>query len=47
MSCDHPTTFGSHRDCGSTDKILLACHVILQDNVIKESCDFMGRSPSR
>ena len=27
--------------------MVLVCHVILQDHVIKGSCDFTGRSPSR
>ena len=27
--------------------IILVCHVVLQDHVIKGSFDFMGRSPSR
>ena len=27
--------------------IILVCHVVLQDQVIKGSFDFMGRSPSR
>ena len=27
--------------------MVLVCHVILQDHVIKGSCDFMGYIPSR
>ena len=27
--------------------LVLVCHVILQDHVIKQSCDFLGRSPSK
>ena len=30
----HPSRFGGHRHCGSGDMILV-CHVILQDHVIK------------
>ena len=26
--------------------MVLVCHVISQDHVVKGSCDFMGRSPS-
>ena len=43
----HPAKFGVHRHCGSGDITILVCHVILQDHMIKESCDFRGRSPSR
>ena len=42
-----PTRFCGHRHCGSDNIMVLACHVILQDHVIKGSCDFIGRSPSR
>ena len=31
--------------CGSGDIMVLNWHVILQDHVIKQSCDFMSRSP--
>ena len=27
--------------------MILACHVISPDHVIKQPCNFMGRSPSR
>ena len=43
----HPTNFGDHRHCGSEKIIVLVCHVIPQDHVIKESCDFMERGLSR
>ena len=43
----HPAAFGGHRYCGSGYMMILVCHVILQDHVIKRSCDFMDRSPSR
>ena len=41
----HPVKFGGHRYCGSGDIIVLACHVITQDHMIKQSCDLMGGSP--
>ena len=28
----HPAKFDDHRHCGSGDKIVLVCHVILQDH---------------
>ena len=43
----HPAKFDSHRYCSSGDMMILVCHVILQDHVIKGACDFMDRSPSR
>ena len=39
--------FGGHRHCDSGDIMILVCRVILQDNVIKRSYDFIGRSLSR
>ena len=36
--------FGGHRHSVSGDMAMLVCHVIWQDHVIKESCDFIGRS---
>ena len=36
-----------HRYCGSGDIMVLVCHMILQDHVIKGSRHFMGRSPPR
>ena len=43
----HPAKFGGHRHCGSGDKLLLVCLVISEDHVIKELCDYIGRSLSR
>ena len=43
----HPTKFGGHRHCDGGDIIILVCHVISQDHVMKPSCDFMSKSPSR
>ena len=55
----HPVKFVYDRLCGSRGIMFLICHVIskghvnqvcqvlLQDHMIKGSCDFMGRSPSR
>ena len=31
----HPTNFGGHRYCGSRDIMILVCHMISQDHVIK------------
>ena len=28
----HPAKFDDHRHCGSGDKMVLVCHVILQDH---------------
>ena len=39
--------FIGHRNCGSGDIMVLACHVISQDDVTKQSYDFMGRSLSK
>ena len=43
----HPPRFGGLKPSDSGDIAVLVCHVISQDHVIKESCDFIGRSPSR
>ena len=43
----YPVKFGGHRHSDSRDKVVLVCHVILQDHVIKGSCDVMRRSPSK
>ena len=43
----HLAKFGDHRHCGSEDIMILVCHMILQDHVIKGSRDFKGMSPSR
>ena len=43
----YPATFDDHRHCGIEDIMILVCHEILQDQVIKRSCNFMGRNPSR
>ena len=44
-SSDNLTKFGCHRHCISDDVMVLVYHMILQDRVIKGSCDFMGRIP--
>ena len=31
--------------CGSGDIMVLVCHVILNDSMIKGSCNFMGGAP--
>ena len=38
--------FCDHRQCDNGDIMVLACHVISKDHVIKGSYDFMGSSPS-
>ena len=43
----HPAKFGGHRHCDSWDIMVLTCHVMSQDHVIKGLCDFMGSVPSR
>ena len=48
----HLAKFCGHRACGSSDTtnediIVLVCHVISQDHVIKGWFDFISRSPSR
>ena len=42
----HPSKFCGHRICGSGDIIVLVCHEISQDQVIKGLCNFMGGNPS-
>ena len=37
------TKFCIQKHCDSGDKIVLVCHVIFQDLVIKGPCDFIGR----
>ena len=34
-----PAKFGPHRHCGSGDTMLLVCHMMLKDHVIKISCE--------
>ena len=38
--------FGGHRHCGSEDRIVLVCLVVLQGHMIKEKREFIGRIPS-
>ena len=44
MASHQVVTFGSHRHCNSEDIMFLVCHMVVQDHVIKELYDFMGRS---
>ena len=39
MVCHHLVKFGGHRYCSSRGIMLLLCHVIKQDHVIKGSGD--------
>ena len=43
----HLAKFAGHRYCGIGNIMVLDCHVILQDIVIKGSCDLIGRTPVR
>ena len=43
----HSTKSDDHMYCDSGDIIVLVCHEISQDYVIKGSCNFIGSSPSR
>ena len=47
MVIHQPTTSGGPGHCGSRTIMVLACHLILQNHVIKASHNFMSRSPSR
>ena len=38
----HPAKFGGHKHSGSRYIMVLVCHVISEDQVIKGSCNFMG-----
>ena len=40
-----PAKFGGHKHSGS-ENVFLVYHMNVQDYIIKESCDFMGGSPS-
>ena len=42
--CQNPVNFGGHRHCCSGNTMVLVRHAILQDNVIKGSCEFMSSS---
>ena len=47
MASHQLAKFGDHRHCDSGDIMILVCHMILQDHVIKWSFEFTGRIPSR
>ena len=47
MTSHQLATFGGYRHWGSADIMILVCHKTSQNHVIKESCDFIGRSPLR
>ena len=42
----HRIKFNSHKPCGSSDIKYIICDVILQDHVIKGSCDYIEGSSS-
>ena len=39
------TKYGGKKLCDTGDKMVLVCHVILQDHVIKRPFDFVGGRP--
>ena len=43
----HPAKYGDYGHYDNGNIKILAYHVILQDHMIKGSCDFMGRNPPR
>ena len=43
----HLSKFGGDGHYGSGQIIVLVCYLILQDHMIKDSCDFKHRSPAR
>ena len=43
----HLTKFGGHRHCSVGDIIVLVCHMISQDYVMKGSCAFIATGQSR
>ena len=43
----HPTEFDGHKHYGSGGIMVLVCHVVSEDHMIKGSFDFIGRSPVR
>ena len=43
----YPTKFSCHRHCDSGDIIVLVCHVISKNHVIKRLGDFLDRRPSK
>ena len=43
----HPVKFGGHKHSDNGDIMVLVCHVISQDHVIKGLYDFEDRSLSR
>ena len=45
VSHHDPVKFGTHRHCNIGDILVLVCHTISLDHVIKGSCDFKGGKP--
>ena len=41
----HPAKFGGHKHCGSEDVVVLVCHVISQDHVIKSEMWHFRQQP--
>ena len=42
-----PGKFDGHKLCRSGDIIVLVCHVISQDHMMKQACNTTGKSPLR
>ena len=42
LYCNYPARFGSHRYCGSGDKMFLIYHMTSCDQLFKGLCDLMG-----
>ena len=45
-SSEHPAKLSSHGLCGSGDILVLVCHMIVQDYLIKKLFDVMVWNPS-
>ena len=47
MISHHSAKFSGQRHCITGDTMILVCFMVLQDHVIKGSCEFRGWSHSR
>ena len=43
----HPTKFAGRIHCGGVNITVLVCQVISEDHMMKGSCDFISKDPSR
>ena len=46
MVSHHFAKINGHRHCDSEDLMVLVCHMIMQNHVIKMLCEFIGGSSS-